>query len=210
MAWLLPPARKETNKSSAALSFSALADAANATARLYDVFVAELLTETQSHDPNLDVAVKVESASFTWDSPPEAADDKKNKDKKSNKKNSVQPVAADTAAKNEKIFQLKDTNLTIPRGSLCAFVGPVGSGKSSLLQGLIGDMRRTSGSVTFGGSVGYCPQSAWIQVRFHQCHFFFHLHPLIVNVRMPPYARIFALDDHLRKNVTGKPFVMRV
>ncbi len=41
--------------------------------------------------------------------------------------------------------------------------GPVGSGKSSLLEGMIGEMRRTAGSVKFKGSVAYCPQSAWIQ-----------------------------------------------
>ncbi|KAH8982831.1 P-loop containing nucleoside triphosphate hydrolase protein [Lactarius akahatsu] len=39
----------------------------------------------------------------------------------------------------------------------------VESGKTSLLQGLIGDMRRSEGSVRVGGSVAYCPQSAWIQ-----------------------------------------------
>ena len=36
------------------------------------------------------------------------------------------------------IFKLKDVNLSLPRGQLCAVVGAVGSGKSSLLQGLIG------------------------------------------------------------------------
>ena len=28
---------------------------------------------------------------------------------------------------------------------------------------MIGEMRRTAGSVKFKGSVAYCPQSAWIQ-----------------------------------------------
>lgn len=44
-----------------------------------------------------------------------------------------------------------------------SFLGPVGSGKSSLLEGMIGEMRRTTGSVRFNGTVAYCPQSAWIQ-----------------------------------------------
>ena len=64
----------------------------------------------------------------------------------------------------DRVFQLRDISMEIPRGMLVAVVGPVGSGKTSLLQGLIGEMRKTSGSITFGGSVGYCPQSAWIQV----------------------------------------------
>ena len=54
-------------------------------------------------------------------------------------------------------------NLTIPHGSLVAIVGPVGSGKSSLLSGIIGEMRRITGSVYVSGSLGYCSQSAWIQ-----------------------------------------------
>jgi ABC-type multidrug transport system fused ATPase/permease subunit len=67
--------------------------------------------------------------------------------------------------KSEKVFKVKKTSLKIPRGQVVAIVGPVGSGKSSLLQGLIGEMRKESGSVKFGGSVSYCPQNAWIQVR---------------------------------------------
>ena len=30
---------------------------------------------------------------------------------------------------------------------------------------LIGETRKTDGSIVFGGTVGYCPQSAWMQVR---------------------------------------------
>lgn len=61
-------------------------------------------------------------------------------------------------------FCLSDIRLDVPRGSLTAIVGPVGSGKSSLLQALIGEMKQTGGvPARFGGSIGYCPQSAWIQ-----------------------------------------------
>ncbi|KAF9086556.1 hypothetical protein BGX27_003172, partial [Mortierella sp. AM989] len=64
----------------------------------------------------------------------------------------------------EKIsFSLKNIDLKIPRGQLVAIVGAVGSGKSSLLNALVGEMRKTSGSMEYGGTIGYCPQSAWIQ-----------------------------------------------
>ncbi|GBB94362.1 hypothetical protein RclHR1_02340019 [Rhizophagus clarus] len=59
--------------------------------------------------------------------------------------------------------QLRNINLSIPRGSLVAVVGSVGSGKSSLLSALVGEMKKVHGEIEFGGSVGYCPQSAWIQ-----------------------------------------------
>ncbi|CAG8651559.1 27572_t:CDS:10, partial [Gigaspora margarita] len=59
--------------------------------------------------------------------------------------------------------QLRKINISIPRGKLIAIVGPVGSGKSSLLSALIGEMKRIKGEVIFSGNVGYCPQAAWIQ-----------------------------------------------
>ncbi|KAF9357787.1 hypothetical protein BGX34_009218 [Mortierella sp. NVP85] len=61
------------------------------------------------------------------------------------------------------VFALKNIDLKIPRGQLVAIVGAVGSGKSSLLNAMVGEMRKTSGFMEYGGTIGYCPQSAWIQ-----------------------------------------------
>jgi ATP-binding cassette subfamily C (CFTR/MRP) protein 1 len=36
-------------------------------------------------------------------------------------------------------------------------------GKSSLLSGLLGEMKKLQGSVGINGSIAYCPQQAWIQ-----------------------------------------------
>ena len=58
---------------------------------------------------------------------------------------------------------LRDVDIRIPHGSLTVIVGSVGSGKSSLLSGILGEMKRLRGSVFLSGSVGYCHQSAWIQ-----------------------------------------------
>ena len=60
-------------------------------------------------------------------------------------------------------FQIRNIDLTIGRNELIAIIGSVGSGKSSLLGALAGDMRRTAGSVTFGSNRAFCPQYAWIQ-----------------------------------------------
>ena len=40
--------------------------------------------------------------------------------------------------REREVFKLYDINLEVPRGQLCAIVGPVGAGKSSLVQGIIG------------------------------------------------------------------------
>uniref|UniRef100_A0A3Q2QHM4 Multidrug resistance-associated protein 1 n=1 Tax=Fundulus heteroclitus TaxID=8078 RepID=A0A3Q2QHM4_FUNHE len=54
-------------------------------------------------------------------------------------------------------------NVCIPEGSLVAVVGHVGSGKSSLLSALLGEMDKLEGVVAVKGSVAYVPQQAWIQ-----------------------------------------------
>ncbi|CAG9578808.1 unnamed protein product [Danaus chrysippus] len=58
---------------------------------------------------------------------------------------------------------LKNINLQIPRGGLVAVVGAVGSGKSSLLSALLGEMNKISGRVNTNGVIAYVPQQAWIQ-----------------------------------------------
>uniref|UniRef100_A0A3P8Q6F2 ABC-type glutathione-S-conjugate transporter n=1 Tax=Astatotilapia calliptera TaxID=8154 RepID=A0A3P8Q6F2_ASTCA len=58
---------------------------------------------------------------------------------------------------------LKRISVSVPRGSLVAVVGHVGSGKSSLLSAMLGETEKRSGQVTVKGSVAYVPQQAWIQ-----------------------------------------------
>ncbi|XP_025086070.1 multidrug resistance-associated protein 1-like isoform X1 [Pomacea canaliculata] len=58
---------------------------------------------------------------------------------------------------------LTDINLEVEDGSLVAVVGSVGSGKSSLLCALLGEMEKLSGYVNVKGSVAYVAQQAWIQ-----------------------------------------------
>lgn len=58
---------------------------------------------------------------------------------------------------------LRDINLKIPEGMLIAVVGQVGSGKSSLVSALLGEMNKLEGTVNFRGSTAYVPQEAWIQ-----------------------------------------------
>eukprot|EP00090_Calanus_glacialis_P002437 TRINITY_DN11824_c0_g1_i1.p1 TRINITY_DN11824_c0_g1~~TRINITY_DN11824_c0_g1_i1.p1 ORF type:complete len:1639 (-),score=332.95 TRINITY_DN11824_c0_g1_i1:544-5460(-) len=60
-------------------------------------------------------------------------------------------------------FSLQNIDLKIPKGSLCAVVGTVGAGKSSLLSALLGEMERSSGQVEISGRIAYVSQQAWIQ-----------------------------------------------
>jgi ATP-binding cassette subfamily C (CFTR/MRP) protein 1 len=58
---------------------------------------------------------------------------------------------------------LRGIDLEIRSGKLAAVVGMVGSGKSSLLGCILGEMRKVSGKVKVCGTTAYVAQTAWIQ-----------------------------------------------
>ncbi len=163
-------------------------------------------------DPNLKYAVEIDNASFTWDSPPpdlhEGKEDKGKKKNRSDPHPKPAPVPGPKEGKEEVLFKLKHIDLRVPRGQLVAIVGAVGSGKTSLLQGLIGDMRRTDGSVRVGGSVAYCSQSAWIQVG--RCDKLNKAGCTEFSSRMPPFATIFVSVGLSKQSGIGKPYMMPV
>ncbi|KAI9217375.1 hypothetical protein BC828DRAFT_391293, partial [Blastocladiella britannica] len=59
-------------------------------------------------------------------------------------------------------FELTDINVQVPRGSLVAITGRVGTGKTMLLHGILGELLKPTGSVTVNGSIAYVPQQPWI------------------------------------------------
>ena len=59
---------------------------------------------------------------------------------------------------------LRDVDIRVEKGSLTAVVGMVGSGKSSLMSALLGDMVKESDSrVNTLGQIAYVPQQAWMR-----------------------------------------------
>ncbi|XP_066267631.1 ATP-binding cassette sub-family C member 4-like [Branchiostoma lanceolatum] len=57
---------------------------------------------------------------------------------------------------------LKNINLQLKPGQLLAVIGPVGSGKSSLLSAILQELPVTSGEVKVHGKVGYASQQPWV------------------------------------------------
>jgi hypothetical protein len=115
------------------MSFSTIADAQNAIGRLHEVFEAETLEETLTPDSELEYALEVKGAEFTWDAPPPAVVEAKKGSKGpggSKKAAEAQKAAAKANAEasakaekeQEKIFKLKEIDIAIPRGQLVAIV----------------------------------------------------------------------------------------
>ncbi|GAC94350.1 ABC transporter [Pseudozyma hubeiensis SY62] len=121
------------------IAWNAVVDAKNAADRIEKVFDAEIQRDQIIRDPNAPQAIQMQDAKFTWET----------------------AQSAETATEN--VATLTEINLTVPRGALCAIVGGVGSGKSSLISALAGEMRQTSGTVTLSSSTAVCAQTAWIQ-----------------------------------------------
>ncbi|GAB4844228.1 hypothetical protein Ancab_037593 [Ancistrocladus abbreviatus] len=63
---------------------------------------------------------------------------------------------------NSRSPTLDEIQLKVKRGMKVAICGTVGSGKSSMLSSITGEMKKLSGSVKISGSKAYVPQSPWI------------------------------------------------
>lgn len=60
---------------------------------------------------------------------------------------------------------VRDLSVSVARGRLTMVVGPVASGKSTLLKGLLGEVPSTEGSVSLGrGRLAWCDQNPWLIV----------------------------------------------
>nr|CAH7712852.1 unnamed protein product [Callosobruchus chinensis] len=57
---------------------------------------------------------------------------------------------------------LKNITLNLKPGTLCAIVGPVGSGKSSIIQILLGELPLSGGTAKVGEDTSYASQQPWL------------------------------------------------
>ncbi|KDQ12182.1 hypothetical protein BOTBODRAFT_34790 [Botryobasidium botryosum FD-172 SS1] len=147
------------------IALTSVGDAKVAIKRIAELLTAEEIEGDYPIERDSDMAVRVHG-DFTWETagPPEIkAKGKGSKEQDTEKDSRLSQDSEQSPQSTPAAFQLTNVHLEIPKGAFVAIVGKVGSGKSSLLQALSGEMRKTSGHVVFGGSVGYVAQHAWIQ-----------------------------------------------
>jgi ATP-binding cassette subfamily C (CFTR/MRP) protein 1 len=167
-------------------------DAWSSMKRIQEYLLCEDQQDDAVWDPEGKHAVEMNDASFTWERtatqdpdhvqiPGKVATKKEIKEEKKARKlaekdnekhangasdgtsGDTTPDSASTSSDKRQPFKLHDMNFTIGRNELVAVIGSVGSGKSSLLAALAGDMRRTNGEVVLSADRAFCPQYAWIQ-----------------------------------------------
>lgn len=114
--------------------------------RLSKLFLLKELDTSEVHRSHKklkaqDVALKIKDATFVWDA---VRDDKTDQES---------PIA------------LKDINFEARKGELSCIVGNVGSGKSTFLKAIIGEIKMKPSPESFvetHGSIAYCSQNPWI------------------------------------------------
>ena len=158
--------------------------------RMCDFFACDELLEYVTHDPpapgaDEDVVISAQDASFFWtEETPEFLDkvDKQREDSlavvardgdekaiKSGKYALVDhvgglqaPTPPDVGV-NRSCHTLMNMSFKIRKGQLVAVVGSVGSGKSSFLNAIMGELnKKAEGSLNSVGSIAYCAQQPWI------------------------------------------------
>lgn len=150
--------------------YSSAVDAYVAIGRLQKFLLTEDLEPTAALDESLEEAIVIDHADFVWDSISSTTTATTNDSamnlniiNNSNTAATAAPATDDNGSSPSARVYLKDINLRIARGSLIAVVGPVGSGKSSLLQAIVGNMPKSAGQVIRGASTSYASQTPWIQ-----------------------------------------------
>mmetsp|Transcript_30166 Transcript_30166/g.39742 ORF Transcript_30166/g.39742 Transcript_30166/m.39742 type:complete len:1367 (-) Transcript_30166:180-4280(-) len=106
--------------------------------------------------------VKMKSASFRWNGD---GVDNQNLNGKKKTGGNLKAKSSEESKQEEAPLILKDLDFEIQDGQLFAFVGPVGSAKSSLLMAVLNEMNfedERGGEVQVHGRIAYASQEPWI------------------------------------------------
>uniref|UniRef100_A0A671RDP8 ATP-binding cassette sub-family C member 5 n=1 Tax=Sinocyclocheilus anshuiensis TaxID=1608454 RepID=A0A671RDP8_9TELE len=123
-------------------SVKAVAEGKVALTRLKKLMLVQNPKGYLTQDKNMDVALAVEKASFSWSLPDAMNSTEKPKE----------------SSENQSLM-----NLSVHlQGSLLGGCGNVGSGKTSLISSILEQMHLLSGSVSANGTLAYVSQQAWI------------------------------------------------
>ncbi|OLY82861.1 Metal resistance protein YCF1 [Smittium mucronatum] len=110
---------------------------------------------------NPDIMVSMTDGTFTWgfnaNNYEKPSDKKKKSSKKEKKKSKSKEVNVD-----DNTPLIRNVSFQAHYGELVGVVGIVGSGKSSLISAILGEMKKLSGDVMIRGRVAYVPQQPWI------------------------------------------------
>ncbi|RDD46633.1 Multidrug resistance-associated protein 5 [Trichoplax sp. H2] len=131
----------------------AVAEANIALGRIKNLLVLNEYEKCIERSGDDDTAIHITDGTFAWT--------KTESDKKGRRRSSVwgRPVTVHDAKRLPVLF---DINLAIKKNIITGICGHTGSGKSSLIAAILGEMHVCSGESHVTGTIGYVPQQPWV------------------------------------------------
>ncbi|KAH9151334.1 hypothetical protein LEN26_003888, partial [Aphanomyces euteiches] len=114
--------------------------------RIGDFLLADEIDDTKRIEAGDAAVIEIQDGNFSWHVGPNNC-----QENGENVDSAATPVT------------LNNINLSIKPKSLTIIVGAVGSGKSSLISAILGEIHQVSGSRCVAGRISYVCQEAWIQ-----------------------------------------------
>ncbi|KAL4462576.1 hypothetical protein ABPG74_000406 [Tetrahymena malaccensis] len=120
-----------------------------------------LNSDNSEYFQNQDYSIEVNNGQFAWKN-------QINIDKISNSVKLSKRERLSLSSVEQNIFQIRNLNFKIKKGEFVVFYGELGSGKSSMLQAILGEMEVDGGQESFqkmvkvNGSISLCTQDPWI------------------------------------------------
>lgn len=109
-----------------------------------------------------DLAIHAQDAALCWARSDASGIEGKTDHFKSDEKANTDDDVGDDTGPDVRV--LCDINVSIPRMSICGVVGPVGCGKTSLLNAFAGELKLASGQLQVqGDGIALCTQTVWLK-----------------------------------------------
>jgi len=150
--------------------------------------VSDEKSGTQLHTPGEeeelpeDIVIDIQNGAFAWkrlpvplpesseadaeaevEVSPQAGSKKTKKTKKSKNDKSKSQLKPEEEVQGEADLILQDINLSVQREKITAIIGPVGSGKSTLMKALLGEVPISQGTVRIASDdFAFCEQTPWL------------------------------------------------
>ncbi|XP_078614097.1 ATP-binding cassette sub-family C member 5-like isoform X5 [Branchiostoma floridae x Branchiostoma japonicum] len=147
-------------------SVKAFSESSVALERLKSLLEMEEMKPFTTRPSDTRNSIEISKATFAWDTIRNEDEDEPGNSGTApvtNGKTEKVPLTKDVAESEEDLVKtLVNIELELPKGTLSGVCGSVGSGKSSLISGILGQMRVLEGTVGLTGSIAYVAQQAWI------------------------------------------------
>ncbi|VDK77147.1 unnamed protein product [Litomosoides sigmodontis] len=134
------------------------AEAFTALKRIQELLLYPVYDQQIPFCQDANIAVQFKNATFLWDNRSQANEATSSLEEASERS----PVVANEQSSSDSAVALKNITLNVRKKELLGICGPVGSGKTALLNAIIGHLSAKDGSLNVSGQAAFVAQTPWI------------------------------------------------